>query len=71
MMQLKLVKTAEEQLTHQVDDEETELLHKIRVLLFSISPWYYTICIVVGGSYFASVGTAEQLSLKRLGLLEW
>ena len=32
MMRLKLVKTAKEQLTHHVEDDETELLHGIRVL---------------------------------------
>lgn len=69
MMRLKLVKTAKEQLTHHVEDDKTELLHGIRVLLFLTSPWYYTMRTAVGDSYFASVGAAEQRSLKRLGFI--
>ena len=41
MMRIKMVKTAEEELTHTIPDAETGLLHSTRVLLYLIAPWTY------------------------------
>jgi hypothetical protein len=69
MMRLKLVKTAEEELTHTVPDAETGLLHGTRILLFLVGPWIYSSRTVVGDSYFASVGAGEQLQMVGLGFI--
>ena len=61
MMRIKLVKNAEEELTHTIPDAETGLLHGTRVLLYLIGPWTYSLRTVVGDLYFSSVGSAEEL----------
>ena len=61
MMRLKLLKTSEEELKHTVPDAEAGILYGTRLLLFLIRPWAYSTQTVVGESYFASVGDAEEL----------
>ena len=68
MMRLKLVKTAEEEATHVVEGEDG-ILHGTRILLFLVDPWAYSGRTVVGDSYFASVGAAEQLDNINLGFI--
>jgi hypothetical protein len=60
MLQLKLVKTAKEQATTAIP-EDNNLLHGTKVLKELISPWSYTDRLVCADSYFASVGAAEEL----------
>ena len=69
MMRLKLVKTAKEESTNEIAEDEIGLLHGTRILLFLVSPWNYSFRTVVGDSYFASVGAAEQLELVKLGFI--
>ena len=61
MMRLRLLKTSEEELKHTVPDAEAGILYGTRLLLFLIRPWAYSTQTVVGESYFASVGDAEEL----------
>jgi hypothetical protein len=65
MMRLKLVKTMEEQHAHAAPGDEG-LLHGTAVLKSLVLPWAQTDRIVCADSYFASVGTLQEL--KRIGL---
>ncbi len=65
MMQLKIVKTAEEEGSHTRPDE-TGLPHGTAVLKGLVLPWSNTNRVVCADSYFASVTTAEEL--HKIGL---
>ena len=65
MMRLKLVKTMEEQHAHAAPGDEG-LLHGTSVLKYLVLPWARTDRIVCADSYFASVGTLQEL--KKIGL---
>jgi hypothetical protein len=69
MMRLKLVKTAKEEATHMVVDEEDRLLHGTKVLLLLVQPWLGTGRTVCGDSYFASVGAAKEMEKKGMGFI--
>jgi hypothetical protein len=69
MMRLKLVKTAEEEATHMVVDEEDGLLHGTKVLLLLVQPLLGTGRTVCGDSYFASVGAAKEMEKKGMGFI--
>uniref|UniRef100_A0A7S1V4R2 PiggyBac transposable element-derived protein domain-containing protein n=1 Tax=Grammatophora oceanica TaxID=210454 RepID=A0A7S1V4R2_9STRA len=65
MLQLRLVKTAEEEATHAEENQEG-LIHGCLILKGLIMPWAHTNRIVCADSCFASVSTAQEM--KRLGL---
>jgi hypothetical protein len=69
MMRLKLVKTAEEEATHMVVDEEDGLLHGTKVLLLLVKPWLGIGRTVCGDLYFASVGAAKEMEKKGMGFI--
>ena len=69
-MRLKLVKTAEEEATHQEAGADG-MLHGTKVFLYLIEPWLYSNRTTVGDSYFASVGATETLEEKGWDLLAW
>jgi hypothetical protein len=69
MMRLKLVKTAKEEATHMVVDEEDGLLHGTKLLLSLVQPWLGTGRTVCGDSYFASVGAAKEMEKKGMGFI--
>ena len=68
MMRLKLVKTAEEEATHNQENEEG-MLHGTKVLLFLVEPWLNSGRTTVGDSYFASVGAACTLDERGMGFI--
>jgi hypothetical protein len=68
MMRLKLVKTAEEEATHQQEHQDG-MLHGTKVLLFLIEPWLNSGRTTVGDSYFASVGAAYKLDERGMGFI--
>ena len=68
MMRLKLVKTAEEDRTHQ-DEHPGGMLHGTKVLLYLVKPWLHTNRTAVGDSYFASVGAAYTLDENGMGFI--
>ena len=68
MMRLKLVKTAEEEATHQ-EEHPDGMLHGTKILLFLVKPWLHTNRTTVGDSYFASVGAAYALDERGMGFI--
>ena len=58
MMRLKLLKTAEEQLTHTFPDSDTGIIHSTYILL-----------LFVGYSYFMLVGATEELEKLKMGFI--
>jgi hypothetical protein len=58
---LKLVKTAMEAEALGSTEDESGILHGMKVLKDLIEPWVFSNCMVCADSYFASVGTAEEL----------
>ena len=60
MMQLKLVKSAKEEHTHQ-DDHPDSMLHGTKVLLYLVKPWFHANHIAVGDSYFLSLGATYMV----------
>jgi hypothetical protein len=68
MMRLKLVKTAEEEATHQ-EERPDGMLHGTMLLLFLVGPWLNTNRTTVGDSYFASVGAAYTLDERGMGFI--
>jgi hypothetical protein len=69
MMRLKLVKTAEEEATHQDVDPVNGMLHGTKILLFLVGPWLNSNRTTVGDSYFASVGAACALDDRGMGFI--
>jgi hypothetical protein len=69
MMRLKLVKTAEEEATHQQAEGTNGMLHGTKILLFLVGPWLNTDRTTVGDSYFASVGAACTLDERGMGFI--
>ena len=70
---LKGVKQEDDYLDTETDDKSTSLLHGVKVLKESISPWSGSSCFVYGDSYFTSVQVAEVLyqeSLKFIGVVK-
>jgi hypothetical protein len=65
MLQLKLVKSAQETAAAVPDDDDNSY-HSTRVLKDLVQPWTHSDRVVCADSYFASVTTA--LELKMLGL---
>jgi Transposase IS4 len=66
MIQLRLVKTAEEEASNHGEDHQDHLPHRAQVLRWLVSPWANLDRIVCIDSYFASV--AATLELKKIGL---
>jgi hypothetical protein len=56
-----IVKTATEAEALGATEDESGLLHGTKVLKELIEPWAFTNRMVCANSYFASVGTAEEL----------
>ena len=50
-------------------ESEDGILHGARILIFLVDPWAYSGRTVVGDSYFASVGAAEELANINLGFI--
>jgi hypothetical protein len=72
MMQLKLVKTAAEELTHLVVSDADACLNHATVIINSlVYPWIMSDLIVCADSYSASVGAAEKLNRLRLFTVYW
>ena len=67
MMQLKLVKTMEEQDAHAAPGDEG-LPHGTSVLKSLVLPWARTIRIVCADSHFASVGTLLNFQFHSIFL---
>lgn len=65
MLQLKVVKNKENDYMDNSNDRE-KLLHGCKILKKLVEPWWHSNRIVCADSYFASVGTTEELG--RLGL---
>jgi hypothetical protein len=61
MICLMIVKTATEAEALGATEDESGLLHGTKVLKELIEPWAFTNRMVCANSYFASVGTAEEL----------
>jgi hypothetical protein len=61
MIRLKIVKTAIEAEALGTTVDESGVLHGSKVLKELIEPWAFTKRMVCADSYFASVGTAEEL----------
>jgi hypothetical protein len=69
MIRLKIVKTATEAEALGANEDDNGLLHGTKVLKELIQPWAFTNRMVCADSYFASVGTAEELLKLEHGLL--
>ena len=65
MICLKIVKTATEAEALGANEDDNGLLHGTKVLKELIQPWAFTNRMVCADSYFASVGTAEELLKLR------
>jgi hypothetical protein len=65
MIRLKIVKTATEAEALGANEDDNGLLHGTKVLKELIQPWAFTNRMVCADSYFASVGTAEELLKLR------
>ena len=61
MIRLKLVKTATEAEALGSTEDESGILHGTKVLKELIEPWVFSNRMVCADSYFASVGSAEEL----------
>jgi hypothetical protein len=74
MMRLKLVKTAEEEATHQDVDLVDGMLHGTKILLlFLVGPWLNNNRTTVGDSYFTSVGAActlDERGMEFIGVVK-
>jgi Transposase IS4 len=68
MIQLKVVKTAEEEASNQeeADDEDNHLPHGAQVLKYLVLPWANSDSAICADLYFASVTAA--LEMKKIGL---
>jgi hypothetical protein len=67
MLEMKLVKTSEEEGANIIEDDENGLLHGTAVLKNLVMPWVMTNQIVCGESYFASVVDAHE-EMERIDL---
>ena len=65
MLQLKIVKTAEEE-DQSTGEDEAGMLHGTKVLRQLVTPYLYSNRVVCADSYFASVGCLQELAAKGM-----
>ena len=69
MIQLKVVKTATEQATIEIQGEDNNLLHGTKVLKELVQHWAYTDLLVCATSFFASLMAVEELHWLQFRLI--